>query len=297
MTIRSPFRSAEGELEYQSVYDATLREVWPAPYEEIEIRNRFGITHVVAAGRPDATPLVLLHAFMFTSVMWGPYVEDFTRNHRIYAIDSMGQPSKSIPDEPVRDRGELLEWLIGALDGLGLGPVPLAGISFGGWTALNAAILDPERVSKLVLLSPAAGFQPLRRQFGLRAALSGIIPTRRMMDSFMRWAGLEDTPGDGVTGRLLDLMWTGGRTYRMPPETRRLMPTTFSDEELRGLEMPVLLLIGDREVIYDPAKALARARRLVPLLESDLVPDCSHDMAVSRHRAVSPRVRAFLEKD
>ncbi len=297
MTITSPFRSAAGEAAYQRAYESTLRDLWPAPYEEIDVRSRFGITHVLAAGRPDAPPLVLLHAFMFTSLIWGPYIGDFTKDHRIYAIDDMGQPGRSVPDEPVRDRRELLEWLTNTLDGLHLGPVPLAGISFGGWTALNAAILDPKRVRKLVLLSPAAGFQPLRRQFGLRAMLSGVIPTRRMMDSFMRWAGLEDTPGDEVTGRLLDLMWVGGRSYRMPPETRSLMPTQFSDEELRGLEMPVLLLIGDREVIYDPVKALARARRLVPHLESDLIPDCSHDMAVSHPPLISTRVLAFLGTD
>ncbi len=92
-------------------------------------------------------------------------------------------------------------------------------------------------------------------------------------------------------------MWLGGRNYRMPPETRRLMPTMFSDEELRRLAIPVLLLIGDREVIYDPTKALARARRLIPHLEGDLIPECSHDMAISRHRTVSSKVLAFLDGD
>jgi hypothetical protein len=49
--------------------------------------------------------------------------------------------------------------------------------------------------------------------------------------------------------------------------------------------------------MYDPIEALARARRLVPRLEGDLIPGCSHDMTVSRHRTVSPRVRTFLEED
>ena len=49
-------------------------------------------------------------------------------------------------------------------------------------------------------------------------------------------------------------------------------PTVFSDDELRAMRVPTLLLIGDHEVIYDPATALARARRLIPDFEGELVP-------------------------
>jgi len=58
--------------------------------------------------------------------------------------------------------------------------------------------------------------------------------------------------------------------------------------------VPVLLLMGDHEVIYDPARALARARRLIPDFEGDLVPQCAHDMSVSQHRIVDARVLDFL---
>jgi pimeloyl-ACP methyl ester carboxylesterase len=47
----------------------------------------------------------------------------------------------------------------------------------------------------------------------------------------------------------------------------------LSDHELRSLQMPVLLLFGDGEVIYGSADALQRARRLIPDVEGDLIPD------------------------
>ena len=146
---------------------------------------------------------------------------------------------------------------------------------------------EPERVRKLVLLSPAASFQPLVRQFALRGLLSGLIPTRRTMDSFMKWMGMEAAPDDPDIGRALDLMWLGGKNFRMPPETRRVMPGVFFDDELHAVQLPVLLLIGEDEVIYDAAAALARARRLIPNLEGELLPDCSHDMCFSQHRFVA----------
>jgi len=60
--------------------------------------------------------------------------------------------------------------------------------------------------------------------------------------------------------------------------------------------VPTLLLLGDREVIYDPATALARARRLLPNLQGDLLPACSHDMCFSQHHSVDARILDFLRE-
>jgi len=293
MSQTSAFKTPEGEAAYLAAYDAALK-LWPVPYEEIEISSRFGMTHIVTSGPQDAPPLLLLHGFMNTLMMWLPNIADFSKEYRVYAIDIMGHPSKSIPDEPIRDAADFTAWLSATLNGLNLDRFSLAGISFGGWLALNFAMTAPERVGKLVLLSPAASFQPLASQFSLRAMLSGIIPIRRTMDSLMKWMGLEAAPGDTVTQTVLDLIWLGGKHFRMPPETRRVMPGVFSDDELRALQLPVLLLIGENEVIYDPAAALARARRLIPNLEGELVPQSSHAMSFTHHMIVDARVLEFL---
>jgi len=60
--------------------------------------------------------------------------------------------------------------------------------------------------------------------------------------------------------------------------------------------VPMLLLMGSREVLCDPATALARARQLVPDFEGELVPGCRHDMCFSQHRIVDARVLDFLKK-
>ena len=59
-------------------------------------------------------------------------------------------------------------------------------------------------------------------------------------------------------------MYLGLKHFRVPPETLRVVPTMFSDDQLRAMRVPMLLLIGDHEVLCDAATALARARRLIP---------------------------------
>lgn len=110
----------------------------------------------------------------------------------------------------------------------------------------------------------------------------------------MGWMGLKRGPGHEFSQSLLDMIWLGGENIKMSAETMRVMPTVYSDEELGALKMPVLLLIGEKEVLYNASKALARAKRLIPDLSGELVPDCGHDISFSQHEIVNERVLKFL---
>jgi pimeloyl-ACP methyl ester carboxylesterase len=184
--------------------------------------------------------------------------------------------------------------LSATLDGLNLDRISLVGMSYGGWLALSFTMTAPERVRKLVLLSPAASFRPIVRQFFLRMIPMTLLPTRLTVGSYFGWMGFKDNSGDTDMRRVRDLMYLGMKHFRFPPETARIMPSVFSDDELQALPAPVLLLIGENEVIYDAAKALDRARQLIPNFEGELVPRSNHDMCVSRHRIVDARVLEFL---
>lgn len=291
MSHSSAFKTPEGEAAFLGAYDAAMK-LWPVSYEDLLIPGPFGRTHVIVSGPKEAPPLVLLHGYMATSTMWAPNIADFSKDYRVYAIDVMGQPSKSIPTEPIRNPQDYAVWLAETLDGLHLDRVCLVGQSYGGWLALNFAIAAPERVQKLVLLSPGGGFVPMVRQFSLRGMLMVWFPTRVMVNWFMRWLGI--TAPDARTVR--ELTYLGLKHFRVSVETLRVMPVLFPDDRLRAMRVPTLLLIGDREVICDPAAALARARRLFPDVRGELVPQSSHEMCFSQYRIVDARVLDFLKK-
>ena len=289
----SPFRTPRAEAQFRAAYDAALR-LWPVSYDELEVPTRFGTTHVVAAGPKNAPPLVLLHGYMATSVMWAPNIADLSTGYRVYAVDVMGQPSKSVPGEPIRHSTDYVAWLTATLDGLNLSRVSLLGMSFGGWIALRYAVAAPERIQNLVLLSPG-GFLPMVKQFALRAMVMVFVPTRFTVNSFMRWAGIDDE----AARPWLDLMYLGVKHFRMPEETMRVdrdAANLLADGELRMLHTPTLLLFGEDEVIYDAAEALERACRLIPHVEAALIPNCRHDMCFSRSQIVDARVLDFLKR-
>jgi pimeloyl-ACP methyl ester carboxylesterase len=290
MVQPSAFKTREGEAKFLAAYDHEM-QLWPVPCEEVDVRSRFGTTHVVICGPKTAPPLVLLHGYMATLTMWWPNIAAFSGDYRVYAIDIMGQPSKSRPSEPIGSVADFASWLTATLDALELDRVFLVGMSFGGWLALNYAVAAPQRVRKLVLLSPG-GLLPMVRQFTVRGMIMVWFPTRVTVNSFFRWLGFTDR----AYANLLDLVCLGLKHCRMPIETARVMPALVSDEALRMMKVPTLLLIGDHEVISDPARALERARRLIPDFEGELVAGCRHDMCASRHDIVDARVLEFLKK-
>ncbi len=296
MTLTNSFKTPEGEAAYLEAYEAAMK-LWTVPYEEIEVPGQFGTTHVVVSGPQDAPPLVLLHGFFGTLAMWSPNIADFSHDYRVYAIDIMGHPSKSIPGEPVRDAADLATWLSATLDGLNLDRFALVGLSYGGWLALYFAMTEPERVQKLALLSPAASFQAPGGQFNLRGLLMGIFPTRFALNSFFGWLGYNTNPDDAVDQHVLELVYLGLKHFRFPPDTRPIVPNVFSDDQLSALSMPMLLLIGENEVMYDAAEVMARARRLIPNFEGEVVPHCNHEMSFSQYPIVDARVVDFLKNN
>ena len=251
---------------------------------------------MITCGPTNAPPLVLLHGYDATSAMWAPNIADFSKAYRVYALDVMGQPSKSSPTKPIRSPGDYAVWLADTLDSLKVDRTCLVGQSYGAWLALNFAMAAPQRVQRLVLLSPGGGFVPMSRQFSLRGMLMARFPTRVTVNWFMRWLGVTDRPGATVAAPLLELMYLGLRHFRVPIETLRVMPVMFPDDQLRAMRVPTLLLIGEQEVICDPVTALARARRLFPDVQGELVPQCSHDMCFSQRRIVDARVLDFLKQ-
>jgi pimeloyl-ACP methyl ester carboxylesterase len=299
MPDKSAFKTSSGEAAFLAAYDAALGQ-WPVPFEELDIPSRFGSTHVIAGGPKDAPPLVLLHGYAATSTMWSPYIVDFTKRFRVYAIDVMGQCGKSVPDEPIRSAADYVEWLSATLDTLHADKVFLVGMSFGATVALTYAMALPQRVQRLVLLSPGGIILPFSRQFIARGMLMTMFPARAIVNWFMRWMSVEDNPGDNegrrVGEQVVELMHLGLKHFRFPKETTRAALPVFSDEQLRSVRVPTFMMIGEREVICDPAKALDRARRLIPDFEGQRVPRASHDMAFTEHGLVAARVLEFLTR-
>jgi pimeloyl-ACP methyl ester carboxylesterase len=294
MKDANPFKSKQGEAEFFAAYDAMMT-YWPMPYESMDIPGHYGCTHLVVCGPENAPALVLLHGGRASLTMWSANIADLSREHRVYAVDIIGQPGKSMAAETFKERENLFPWFSELLDGLNVSKVDLVGQSYGGWFALAYALQKPERVNKVVLISPAACFMPLNFQHALRGAGMFFFPSRSAMRSFKLWEtypkNIEDSKNRAFFEAKLEQLYLGFKYYRCQGEAN---PGIFSDGELRSLKTPVLLLIGQQEVIYDPLRSIERAKRLVPNIQARLVPEASHDLAYFQAKIVDDLILNYL---
>ena len=286
----SAFRSPAGEAQYLAAYEVVLKE-WPVPFEELYISTRFGETHVIASGPQEAAPLVLLHPSGAGATIWIRNVGALSQHYRTFAIDTISEPNKSRLTRPIglNQRRDFADWMGDLLDGLHIEKTDMVGNSFGGFLTLNTACFLPERIKKVALISPATTFVEMW------AWSWHFIPTNMLAYAFHADGLLErpyawiwqDFPVDDCLAHLRHMTAVAGRP-------RHWSPTVFADQELRQIRHPVLLLIGDHEVIYNAGAAIRRATRLVPHLKAEIVPNANHNAQYTAPDAVNCRILQFL---
>jgi pimeloyl-ACP methyl ester carboxylesterase len=147
------FKTEEGRAKYLAAYDAALT-AWPVAYEERDVPTALGPTHVIASGPAEAPPLILLPSFAATALVWRPNIAALAAQHRCYAIDTIGQPGKSVAVRPITDPADYVAWLGEVMDRLGVARAPIVACSFGAFLAAQQALLTPERVERVVLIGP-----------------------------------------------------------------------------------------------------------------------------------------------
>ena len=285
------FRSHAGELEYVAAYDAAL-EQWPVPYEEIWVPTRFGDTHVIDSGAKDAIPVVLLHPSGSAATIWCRNVGPLTKHFRTLAVDTIGEPNKSVLTRAIErghQRQDFANWMTDLLNGLKIESAHVVGNSFGGFLAMNAVTYLPERVRKCVLISPAATFLqiwPWYWHFVPAGILGSLTGSRRIFLRAYKWIW-QDFPIDERISRLRELNAVEGHP-------RHSFPAVFSDSELQSIRTPILLLVGDHEVIYEPQRVIRQASRLVAGLRAKIITDANHNAEYTAADAVNKEIGEFL---
>jgi pimeloyl-ACP methyl ester carboxylesterase len=163
----------------------------------------------------------------------------------------------------------LVDDLAAFVDALELETFHLLGFSMGGHTALRYATRHPERLRTLLL----SGID-VQRQPRMNVARHLMDPARIDVKDPAWAAALElrhgPVQGAGAWRRLLSAIASDVGTQPL-----------ITPEDLRRVNVPALLVVGDRDVFVPTDHAVALHRQL-PDGRLCIVPDCDHQVMASR---------------
>lgn len=268
----SRFKSPEAQARFYGKYDSLLAQ-WPVPYEERYIETGLGTTHVIVCGPEDAPPLILLHGFHGTALMWITHIALLSRSYRCYLVETVGDVGKSLSRRPARNTDDYVAWLKEVYGGLGLSRARVMGLSHGGWLAALLALHAPDLVERLVLLCPVGTLAEMPISFLLRAMPGMITGWAPLIRSYWGWFLYDKA---NLAHPSTELFVLAMQNFAL--SNIHVRANIFTDEELGRLTMPTTLLIGDHEVVYGcgPAQALKRGQALIPGVKAHLIPNASH---------------------
>lgn len=260
------YKSEAGRRELLDHYRHVL-DAWPVPAEHVRVPTREGETFVLVSGPRDAPPLVLLHGSGANASMWRGDIATWSQNFRTYAVDLVGEPGLSAPSRPALGSDALSLWLDDVLDGLEITDAAFAAVSLGGWMALDYAIRRPERVTRLALMCPGGvGRQKVGWIF--KALLTRPFRRGGLRESAMAVAGLDgERDRQALDAVVLTFTHFNPRRERLP---------VFPDDALRGLTMPVLVIVGGRDAMFDSRQTARRVRECVSHSTVNLLPEVGH---------------------
>ena len=207
-------------------------------------------------GDEDGSPLLLLHGGMAsTPETWIPFFASF---FRVIAPEQMGQGrTADLVDRPFHYHG-MAEDTVELMRQLGIESASVIGYSDGGIVGLDMAIHHPKRVTKLVVTGAMARFDGNTKE--TQEFLLEFDP-----ESEPVWDDYAQRSPDGAEHwpavlRRLKLMWC--------------VEPSFTSEELRSIQAPTLVIIGDRDIVT-PEHSVEMFR-VIPQAQLCVVPNAEH---------------------
>lgn len=272
----SGWKSPAAEQRFRKAYDEVMAFM-PPPAETHDIPTDFGTVRAykfIKAGADDTyrarTPLLLLPGHSAPVPMWLGDLPILLEDRPVWAIDLLGQPGKSVPTRKVTSAADQARWLDQVVVATGERRLHLVGLSFGGWTAVNYTLHHPERVASLSLADPALVFSMPKPQLMVAGGLTAFpLMPKAYSDWFVEW----------ITGEPVDrsipefkIVSAGIDEYVV----REPSPEVPTDDQLRSLRVPVMVIFGGRSAVHDADKVAPRARALVPNIEVTVFPETGH---------------------
>jgi pimeloyl-ACP methyl ester carboxylesterase len=267
------------------------------------VKTRWGNASVLLAGA--GSPVVCVHGLGGTKSSFLPTVAALAEHHRVIALDLPGFGESEKPVLADYDAAYFAEAVAELLDALKIERADLIGNSMGGRISIELGLRAPERVGRIVLLSPALAWLRRDRRFELLLRLP--LPRLGLIQPTPRWVteqivrrlvpgGDDGWAAAGVDEFLRAYLTARGRAAFYAAARNIYLDEPHGDNgfwtRLRELSPEAMFVWGRRDSLV-PIGFRKHVQRAVPAAEHVEL-DCGHVPQVEAPHETHTAIGAFL---
>lgn len=212
--------------------------------------------HYIEKG--SGKPLILIHGFLYNTVMWEQSVDALSTEFRVLVIDlwGWGYSERLNPSEYSFDR--YAKQVTGFMDALQIEKATLIGQSMGGGISVYVAANHSERIDRLILVAPAVIPYPKRPagkvyQLPFVGEFLNAIPGDSLMVNSIKTAFFYDQSKvtDAYAKKVLQPMCIKGSYDGMMYLMREVLKDPYVEKEanmLTQLNIPTMIIHGRQDI-------------------------------------------------
>lgn len=249
-------------------------------------------------GLPTA---VFLHGFLFDGRQYAAQIEALRSEYRCITVDLPGQ-GRSGPSPFGYATDRVTDIVIGFLDQLQAGPVHLAGLSMGGFSAMRIAVRRPELVATLALLNTSArAHAPSKfgKQLALaavaRAAGTSLRPIAAGIEEEMYGEAFRRDPDTEHIRSIWRQRWAAADRASLVATLLGFMRRSDFRGQLGRVAAPTLVVAGGSDSSLPPVQSL-EIHEGVPGAQLVVLRGIGHSAPIEAPAAVTDALRVFWSR-
>jgi pimeloyl-ACP methyl ester carboxylesterase len=298
LTIRDDLHLGVGFLA------ATAGSDDPGRLELARVRTPLGNIAVAHAGPPGGQPVLMLHGLGGTKASFLPTVAALADEFRVHTLDLPGFGDSVKPLRAAYDPAFFARAVCGYMDAIGVDRAHLIGNSMGGRVAFEVGFRNPDRVDRIVGLTPSLAWlrdrpwTPLVKALRPELGLIQITPRPVIEQAVRRFVpgGRDGWSAVGVDEFLRAYLTPRGRAAFYAALRNIYLDEPEGDDgfwtRLRALEHESLFVWGKKDRLV-PIAFARHVREALPGAQHVEL-DCGHVPQLEAPRETHAAVRRFL---
>lgn len=288
--MKSIYKTPQAKSVLLGLYEEKLKSLQIA-YKEIDVNTTFGRTRVIKAGNEKGKKIVLFHGVNAGSPLTLEAVKDLHKEFSLYAIDTIGQATKS-EENPlnIKDHSYAL-WADEVLDQLGIFDANFIGISFGAYILQKLITHRPSKVAKCIFVVPSGLVNGKLGESTTRLTLPLIKYHITKKDTDLKAFTKAFVPEeDEFMLRLQKALLTGfNMDYRRP--------TLLQEKDVEHFTKPVYIIVADGDIFFPGNETINRAKKIFKNIQGiHVLKNSKHMPSFDTFPEIQQKIKSWVEE-